>query len=104
MIRASDLIGAVVRTEGGEKLGRVHDLRAHASDAGWLLMGLVTGPRGLLARFECGAEDASIRAGRVSPWEAITRIAQGLVFAREELAAGPKGHGTRRPPGHRRHA
>jgi sporulation protein YlmC with PRC-barrel domain len=89
MIRASDLIGAVVRTEGGERLGRVHDLRAHASDGGWLLMGLVTGPRGLLARFEGGEEDAAVRAGRVIPWEAVTRLEQGLVVVRDEVAAAP---------------
>jgi sporulation protein YlmC with PRC-barrel domain len=88
MIRASDLIGAVVRTEGGEKLGRVHDLRAHSSDDGWLLMGLVTGPKGLLARFQGGGEEA-IRAGNVIPWEAVTRLEDGLVVVRDELARVP---------------
>ena len=48
MIRASDLVGCVARTESGEKLGRVHDLRAHSSDDGWVLMGLVIGRRGAL--------------------------------------------------------
>jgi sporulation protein YlmC with PRC-barrel domain len=88
MIRASDLIGAVVRTEGGEKLGRVHDLRAHSSGDGWLLMGLVTGPKGLLARFQGGGEEA-IRAGNVIPWEAVTRLEDGLVVVRDELARVP---------------
>jgi sporulation protein YlmC with PRC-barrel domain len=89
MIRASDLLGAVVRTEGGEKLGRVHDLRAHSSGDGWLLMGLVTGPKGMLARFEGGAPDAAVRAGNVIPWEAITRLEEGVVIVRDELAAAP---------------
>jgi sporulation protein YlmC with PRC-barrel domain len=89
MIRASDLIGVVVRTEGGEKLGRVHDLRAHSSgDGGWLLMGLVTGPKGLFARLEGGDEDA-IRSGNVIPWEAITRLEEGAVIVRDEIAAAP---------------
>jgi sporulation protein YlmC with PRC-barrel domain len=90
MIRASDLVGAVVRTEGGEKLGRVHDLRAHSSSDGeWLLMGLVTGPRGVLARFRGSEEDAPIRAGNVIPWEAIKRLEDGDVIVHDEIAAVP---------------
>jgi sporulation protein YlmC with PRC-barrel domain len=90
MIRASQLIGAVVRTESGERLGRVHDLRAHASsDGGWLLMGLVTGPRGLVARFEGAKGDEAVRAGKVVPWEAIVRLDEGLVVVRDEVAAAP---------------
>jgi sporulation protein YlmC with PRC-barrel domain len=88
MIRASDLVGAVVRTEGGEKLGRVHDLRAHSSGDGWQLMGLVTGPKGLLARFQ-GGDDEATRAGNVIPWEAITRLEEGVVIVRDEVAAVP---------------
>ena len=90
MIRASDLLGAVVRTEGGERLGRVHDLRAHsAEDGGWLLMGLVTGPRGMLARFEGAEDEEAVRAGKVIPWEAITRLEEGLVVVRDEVAEAP---------------
>jgi sporulation protein YlmC with PRC-barrel domain len=90
MIRASDLLGAVVRTEGGEKLGRVHDLRAHSPSEGeWLLMGIVVGPRGLLVRFQGGAPDAAVRSGNVIPWEAITRLEEGLVVVRDEVAATP---------------
>jgi sporulation protein YlmC with PRC-barrel domain len=90
MIRASDLIGAVVRSESGERLGRVHDLRAHStSDGGWLLMGVVTGPRGLLARFEGAEDDEAVRAGNVIPWEAIVRFDEGIVIVRDEVAAAP---------------
>jgi sporulation protein YlmC with PRC-barrel domain len=90
MIRASDLLGAQVRTEGGERLGRVHDLRAHSTpDGGWLLVGVVTGPRGLLARFEGSGDEQAIRAGNVIPWEAITRLEEGLVTVRDEVAAAP---------------
>jgi sporulation protein YlmC with PRC-barrel domain len=89
MIRASDLIGAVVRTEGGEKLGRVHDLRAHRSGDGWLLMGIVVGKKGLLVRLRGGEPDAAVRPGNVIPWEAITRLEDGLVVVRDELAAAP---------------
>ena len=90
MIRASDLIGAVVRTEGGERLGRVHDLRAHSpSDGEWVLMGLVIGPKGVFARFHGGEEDAAVRAGNVIPWEAVMRLEEGVVVVRDELAAAP---------------
>jgi sporulation protein YlmC with PRC-barrel domain len=89
VIRATDLIGCVVRTEGGEKLGRVHDLRAHAAgDGGWILMGLVVGPAGLLARLGAGGEEA-VRRGNVIPWEAITSLDDGLVVVRDVLADAP---------------
>jgi sporulation protein YlmC with PRC-barrel domain len=91
VIRASELIGSVVCSESGERLGRVHDLRAHREDGQWLLVGLVIGPRGLFARFTGGEEDAPIRAGRVIPWEAITRLEDGLVTVRDEVAAAPVG-------------
>jgi sporulation protein YlmC with PRC-barrel domain len=89
MIRASDLIGAVARTESGERLGRVHDLRAHSTpDGGWLLMGIVTGPKGLLARLEGGGDEA-IRSGNIIPWEAIVRLEDGVVVVRDEVAEAP---------------
>jgi sporulation protein YlmC with PRC-barrel domain len=89
VIRASDLIGCVVRTEGGEKLGRVHDLRAHAVPGGGLaLMGLVVGTGGLRARFGPG-DDTPVRSGNVVPWEAVTRLDEGLVVVRDVIAAAP---------------
>ena len=89
MIRASELIGAVARSESGERLGRVHDLRAHAApDGGWILMGLVTGPKGVLARFQGGGEEA-IREGNVIPWEAIVRLEEGVVIVRDVVAQAP---------------
>ena len=90
MILASELVGAVVRTESGERLGRVHDLRAHSSrDGGWMLMGLVTGRRGMLARFEGAQSEEAVRRGNVIPWEAVTRLEEGLVVVRDEVAAAP---------------
>jgi sporulation protein YlmC with PRC-barrel domain len=90
MIRATQLMGAVVRSESGERLGRVHDLRAHeSSDGSWVLMGIVTGPRGMLARFEGAEGDEAVRSGNVIPWEAIVRLDEGLVVVRDEVAAAP---------------
>jgi sporulation protein YlmC with PRC-barrel domain len=91
MIRASDLIGCVVHTESGQKLGRVHDLRAHADGDGWLLMGVVVGPRGLAARFAGGLDGAPIRAGRVVPWEAITKLEDGSITVLDVVADEPSG-------------
>ena len=84
MIRASDLFGAVVRTESGDKLGRVHDLRAHFAGGGWSLVGLVVGGGGLRERLVAGG--GSTRGGDVVAWEAITRIDDGLIVVRDEIA------------------
>jgi sporulation protein YlmC with PRC-barrel domain len=90
MIRASDLIGAVVRTESGERLGRVHDLRGvSGDDGGWLLLGLVTGRRGMLARFEGAQGEEAVRGGNVIPWEAVTRLEEGVVVVRDVVADAP---------------
>ena len=90
MIRASQLVGAVVRTESGERLGRVHDLRAHASgDGGWILVGLVTGSRAMFTRFEGAQGEEAVRSGNVIPWEAVTRLEEGHVVVRDEVAAAP---------------
>jgi sporulation protein YlmC with PRC-barrel domain len=90
MIRASDIIGARVLTESGDRLGRVHDLRAHGVGGEWRLMGLVVGAGGLAARLGGGAgADEPIRAGRVIPWEAIARLEDGSITVRDEVAALP---------------
>ena len=88
MIRASDLIGCTVRTQAGQKLGRVHDLRAHATEHDWLLMGLVVGGGGMRARLSGGGEE-SLTQGNVIPWEAITKLEDGLITVRNEIAAAP---------------
>jgi sporulation protein YlmC with PRC-barrel domain len=81
MIRASDLVGCVVRTETGVKLGRVHDLRAEATaGGGWRLIGLVVGRQGILTRL---AGDATTSHGRnYLPWQDILALDDGLVTVR----------------------
>jgi sporulation protein YlmC with PRC-barrel domain len=85
VIRASDLIGCVVRTESGERIGRVHDLRARAIDGGWQLDGLIVGGGGMLARMTGSGPDPLVR-GDVIPWEAITALDNGLVRIRDSVA------------------
>jgi sporulation protein YlmC with PRC-barrel domain len=82
MIRASDLIGCVVRTESGSKLGKVHDLRAHAAEGEWRLAGLIVGAGGMLARLT-GSNAAVSDRNDMIPWEAITRLEDGLVTVRD---------------------
>jgi sporulation protein YlmC with PRC-barrel domain len=81
MIRASDLIGCAVRTESGEDLGRVHDLRARSIEGGWQLEGLVVGRGGMIARMTGSSADALVR-GDLVPWNQITRLEEGLVSVR----------------------
>jgi sporulation protein YlmC with PRC-barrel domain len=82
MIRATDLMGCVVGTESGDKLGRVHDLRARHVDGGWSLVALVIGKGGLKERL-AGGGDSPVLGGDVVPWEAITRLEDGLVVVRD---------------------
>jgi hypothetical protein len=84
MIRASDLIGCVVRTESGERIGRVHDLRARAVDGGWELEGLIVGRGGMIARMTGSGTDALVR-GDVIPWSAIASLSDGLVMIGEHF-------------------
>jgi sporulation protein YlmC with PRC-barrel domain len=84
MIRASDLIGCVVRTESGRRLGRVHDLRARAIDDGWELEGLLVGRYGMITRLTGSGPDPTVR-GDFIPWDAIAALDDGLVRVRDSL-------------------
>jgi sporulation protein YlmC with PRC-barrel domain len=84
MIRASDLVGCVVRTESGKRIGRVHDLRARAIDDGWQLDGLIVGRGGMSARMTGSGSDPLVR-GDLIPWSAITTLGDGLITIRDSL-------------------
>jgi sporulation protein YlmC with PRC-barrel domain len=84
VIRASDLIGCELRTQSGRRLGRVHDLRAQATDGSWLLTGLVIGQRGVLARLVGSSVDPLIQ-GDVIPWRAVTALEDSLITVRDQL-------------------
>ena len=86
MIRASDLIGCELRTASGERLGRVHDLRAEQTDGSWHLMGLVVGRRGLSARLIGTGPDPTV-SGSLILWEAVSRLEAGTVIVRDGTAA-----------------
>jgi sporulation protein YlmC with PRC-barrel domain len=78
VIRASDLIGCVVQTESGRRLGRVHDLRARAIEEGWELEGLIVGRSGMIARMTGSGPDPLVH-GDFIPWDAITALDDGLI-------------------------
>src|SRR5436305_3137362 len=87
MIKASDLLGCVVSTESGRKLGRVHDLRATRAGDGWLLTGLGIGTRGMLTRLTAGGDGAGLpTGGDVVPWQDVIRLGDGEITVRDESA------------------
>jgi sporulation protein YlmC with PRC-barrel domain len=79
MIRASDLVGCELRTESGERLGRVHDLRAEQTNGEWRLSGLVIGRRGLSARL-LGTSPDPLISGEVVDWEDVRSLEDGLII------------------------
>jgi sporulation protein YlmC with PRC-barrel domain len=84
MIRASDLLGCVVHTESGKKVGRVHDLRAKTTESDCLLIGLMVGRGGMLSRLAGGGAGAGpTRGDDVVPWEAITHLEDGQIIIRD---------------------
>jgi sporulation protein YlmC with PRC-barrel domain len=89
VIRASDLIGCVARTQSGKRLGRVHDLRAHAVNDRWQLVGLVVGRGGLVARLVGDAGADPLVRGDVIPWQAVVALGDGLVTVSDETAHTP---------------
>ena len=89
MIRASDLVGCVLRTQSGGRLGRVHDLRAQAVNDGWLLVGLVVGRGGMVARLVGDTGPDPLVRGDVIPWRAVTALEDGRVIVRDEVAQTP---------------
>ena len=74
-MRVSDLLNVEVRTESGERLGRVHDLRAELTPRTLKVNGLVVGGLGLLERLGVGAPEsgARIRTRDVVPWSAVVK-------------------------------
>jgi sporulation protein YlmC with PRC-barrel domain len=74
-VRLSALLGLEVRTESGEKLGRVHDVRGELRPRSLAVTGLVVGQVGILERLGIGApgSTARVRAHDVVSWTAVVR-------------------------------
>jgi sporulation protein YlmC with PRC-barrel domain len=83
-VRLSDLLGVAVRTEDGESLGHVHDVRADLGARSLRITGLVVGKVGLLERLGIGAprSDLRLRSHDVVPWSAVVRADRRGVLVR----------------------
>jgi sporulation protein YlmC with PRC-barrel domain len=74
-MRLSDLLSLEVRTESGEKLGRVHDVRGELTTRSLKITGLVVGKIGLLERLGFGAPESTdrVRPRDAVRWSAVVR-------------------------------
>jgi sporulation protein YlmC with PRC-barrel domain len=86
-VRLSEVLGLPVRTEDGDSLGRVHDVRAELRPRTLRVTGLVVGQTGVLERLGIGAPEsaARIRTHDVVPWSSVVRLDRGGVV----VAGGP---------------
>jgi sporulation protein YlmC with PRC-barrel domain len=86
VIRLSELLGARVRTESGQRLGRVRDVRAEQKPRSAVITGLVVGRIGLVERLGLGAPESSGHTLRrdVVQWSAVIRAHRDGVVVRDE--------------------
>jgi sporulation protein YlmC with PRC-barrel domain len=84
-MRLSDLLGREVRTESGNVLGHVHDLRGELGRDSLRITGLVVGGLGVLERLGIGAprSAARIRTKDVIDWDAVVRADRRGVVVRD---------------------
>ena len=84
-MRLSDVLGLDVRTESGDELGRVRDVRGELSSRSLRITGLVVGGTGLLERLGLGAPEsqARVRVHDVVPWSAVLRADRRGVVVRD---------------------
>jgi sporulation protein YlmC with PRC-barrel domain len=75
-MRLSDVLGLSVHTESGQRLGRVHDVRAELSSRSLRVTGLVVGGFGVLERLGLGAPSSAlrIRSNDVLEWSRVVRV------------------------------
>lgn len=90
-MRVSDLIGAHLVTESGERLGRVFDVNVRrpggeGAEGPWQIDALVYGERGMASRFGVVLVKQWVAAGRHDEvaWERVVGIGPGEVTVRDE--------------------
>lgn len=84
-MRLSDLLGLEVRSESGERLGHVHDVRGDLGTQGLRVTGLVVGHTGILERLGIGAPHTQtrIRADTAISWEMVISADRRGVVVRD---------------------
>jgi len=85
-MRVTDLLGVPVRTESGESLGHVHDIRGELGARSLRVTGLVVGRLGLLERLGLGAPRTPLRVRTrdVLPWSQVVRAGRRGVVVRSQ--------------------
>jgi sporulation protein YlmC with PRC-barrel domain len=89
-VKLSDLLGREVRSESGEKLGHVHDIRAELRPRTLVVTGLVVGGLGVLERLGFGAPRSGlrIRGGDLIAWKDVVRADRRGVVVRDDARPG----------------
>lgn len=82
-MRLSDLLGLRVRTQGGDRLGCVHDVRAELTPRTLKVTGLVVGRLGVLERLGAPTSTARLRGHTVIAWKDIIRADRRGVVVRD---------------------
>lgn len=88
MMRLSDLLGAVVQTENGRRLGHVHDVRVERvqSELEWRVKGIVVGGRkGLIERvgLKAALRKDPISTANLVDWQHVVRMRGGTIVVAE---------------------
>ena len=75
------MVGRMVETESGRRIGRCRDMRAIAGRGSLKVTELVVGRRGWLEHFGIGAPRA--HTPDAVPWESVVRIEGGKIVVRD---------------------
>ena len=84
-MRLSELLGLEVRSESGESLGKVHDVRGELRSRSLRITGLVVGGPGVLERLGLRVTgDPSRRSKNVVPWTSVVRADRRGILVKEQ--------------------
>jgi sporulation protein YlmC with PRC-barrel domain len=85
LMRFSDLLNVEVRTESGERLGRLHDLRAELTSRSLEVNGLCVGNLGLLERLGVTPPESGggLHVHDVVPWSAVVQADRRGIVVRD---------------------
>jgi sporulation protein YlmC with PRC-barrel domain len=86
-MRVTHLLGVPVRTESGESVGHVHDIRGELDARSLRVTGIVVGRLGLLERLGLGAPRTPLRVRTrdVLSWSQVVRADRRGVVVRSQV-------------------